>query len=196
MKTFSKILQTEVDDSTKPAIKNKVYGTAEKGITVINDNNEYEYVSEPDTVMAMIYLVDRREILLRKEIVPAYQHRDKEYAFYVTCVSGQIEENEQPVDAMVRELYEEVGMKLNRSYAEAEYWGEFFLTKGNSMKTHIFYFPVFKDDYVLEIPKGDGSEIEKNSTTLRISVVDLNNLKPSDIPTAYIIDKFRLKENM
>jgi 8-oxo-dGTP pyrophosphatase MutT (NUDIX family) len=194
MKTFTKIIEKDKEPKTNKG-KNTVYDGGEKGITVINEN-DYEFVSEPDTVMCVIYLVDRQELLLRKEPVPAYQHRDKETAFYLTCVSGQIEKDEKPVMAIVRELYEETGIRLNRSYSEFEYWGEFFLTKGNSMKTHMFYFPLFKDDYVLEKPNGDGSDIEKNSTNVRVGITEFDLIQPSDIPSAYMVNKFRMSENV
>lgn len=163
------------------------------GYIKVKSNNGWEYVVEKDCAIAMVHLLDYNEILVRKEIVPPFQERHAGQEYFLTMLSGTMEDGENPIQTITRELVEEAGILLNTQYTGFENFGEYFWNKGNSSKCHIFYIPLRIDDFRKTVASGDGSEFEKQSKTVRVDVKYLNALKPADLVTALCIERMKNK---
>ncbi len=161
------------------------------GYLKVKSKNGWEYVVENDCSVAMVHLIDLNEILIRKEIVPPFQERHAGQEFFLTTISGTMKEGESPIQTITRELVEEAGIQLNTNYTGYESWGEFFWCKGNTSKCHIFYMPLRVNDFRKVNASGDGSDFEKNSKTVRVDLKYLDALKPSDLLTAYCLEKMK-----
>lgn len=161
------------------------------GYIKVKSNDGWEYVVENDCVVAMVHLLDYNEILLRKEIVPPFRERYPSQEFFLTIISGTMEKGEAPIDTIKRELVEEAGILLNTQYSNYQSWGDYFFSKGNTAKCHIFYIPLRVDDFQKVSATGDGTEFEKNSNTVRIDLKYLNALKPADLITCLCIEKMK-----
>lgn len=160
MKKFSKINKTE--------IKN------------VETNN--------DIIVMFVHLLDFNEILLKKEVVDAYQQRDNKQEFFLTSIEGNIL-NETPLVSLKRNLSENVGILLNTNYSNYEEIGEYFISKDNSYKYHIYYIPLRINDY-RQVASSNKNE---NSKTVRVDVKFLDSLKVSDLITAFNIEKLKQK---
>jgi 8-oxo-dGTP pyrophosphatase MutT (NUDIX family) len=148
---------------------------------------EWEVVSERDCVVVIPYFPEYNEFLIRKEHVPPYQHVDKQ-DFFITVVSGVMEDGERPEDTMRRELEEETGIRLNSGYTGQKKWNTLFLNKGNTSKCHIFFVSLTHNDFQKVMAKGDGSRSEAMSSTVRVDTKYLEHLKTADVLTTLCIE--------
>jgi 8-oxo-dGTP pyrophosphatase MutT (NUDIX family) len=150
----------------------------------------WDVVVENDCVLILPYLIDTDEIILRKEVIPPFKFKTGQ-DFFLTGISGTIENNESVEETLFRELQEEAGIKLNTGYKQFKKWSETFFNKGNTAKCHIYYVPLYNYDYITVMAKGDGSEEEAKSTAVRVNIKYLNNLKPSDLATTLALEFFK-----
>jgi len=187
MDKFSKIIKD--DNKLTNEIEDFVYD----GYIKVKSKDGWEYVKESDCAIALVHLLDFNEILLRKEIVPPFQERHPNQEFFLTIISGTIDGNETPVQTITRELIEEAGVSLNTNYNGFEKMGEYFWCKGNTSKCHIFYIPLRTNDFQKVYAKGDGSETEKLSKTVRVDLKYLDSLKPSDLVTSLCLQFIKNK---
>ncbi len=183
MLTFSKI-QKETNNDTF------VYD----GFLKIKKEGDFEYLVGVDCALALVHLTDTDEILLRKEWVPSFQHKEPSQEYFLTMISGQMEEGETSRKTVIRELVEEAGVLLNTGYNGFEEWGDFFYSKNNSSMCHILYLPVTINDFRKVAAMGDGTELEKKSKTVKVGMNFLNSLKPSDLVTAYCLERLKSKK--
>lgn len=186
MKKFSKVQRVDI-----LGVKDAEY--VYDGYLKVKSANGYEYVVENDCAIAIVHLLDFNEILLRKEFIPPFQEIQPTQEFFLTCLSGTIENGETPYKTVIRELVEEAGILLNSTYTNQELIGDYFFNKANTAKAHIYYIPLRINDYRKVSATGDGSKLEDVSTTVRVDVKFLNSLKPSDILTAFVIEKMKEK---
>ncbi len=184
MEKFSKV----VKEKNKYTVDNIIYSG---DYITIKSKDGWEYVSENDCVIAVPHLLDFNELLIRKEDVPPFKDRHPNQDFFITMISGTIEDNELPINTMIRELQEEAGILLNTTYMNYEKWGEFFFNKANSSKCHIYYLPLRVNDFQKVIATTDGSLSESKSKTIRLDVKYLDSLKPSDLLSAFCIEKMK-----
>ncbi len=159
----------------------------------VKEKEGWEYVTEQDCVIAIPHLLDFDEIMVRKEWIPPFQDRHPNQEFFLTMISGTMEDGETPVDTLIRELQEEAGILLNTTYMNYERWGELFFTKGNNSKCHIFYLPLNLNDFQKVKATGDGSKSEDISKTTRVNTKYIESLQPSDLLTAYCLEKMKSK---
>ena len=146
---------------------------------------------EPDKVCCLPFLQEYNSILLRVEPVPSYKLRNPEQSDFLTCMSETMKDNESPEQTLRRGLIEEFGIKLDNSY-KVEFDGELYQFKGGDTKVHICLIPLMEHDY-LDVPiLTDGSKEEKNSKIVKVDLKYLNSLKPSDLTTAFLINKLKL----
>jgi 8-oxo-dGTP pyrophosphatase MutT (NUDIX family) len=144
------------------------------------------YMDEPDMIIAIIYLSDTGEVMFRYEYVPTYKCRDsKEH--YLTMLSGTMNKNEKPIQCLFREVLEETGMSLKPS-VEAVEVNTLFVSKGCSAKYHIYFLEINSNDYDQVEAKGDGSDAEANSQSIRIPVSQIPHLEIEDTITGYCVE--------
>lgn len=158
----------------------------------ILNHNDYEFVVENDCVILIPHLIDYNEILVRKEYIPTYQYKIPNMEYFLTMVSGTVDDNEKLNDTLIRELKEECGIVLNVTYQNMKKIGEYFVCKSNSSKFHIYYIPLSKNDYKHTNITNDGSYIESISKTVRVDVKYLSSLIPSDLITALCFEKLNV----
>jgi 8-oxo-dGTP pyrophosphatase MutT (NUDIX family) len=185
MKKFSKITSEKVEKEEEFVYDGEYLK--------IKERDGWQFVTESDCVIGLVHLLDFDEIILRKEWIPPYQDREPSSEYFLTMLSGTIEEDEKPIDTLKRELEEEAGIRLNTLYSSEEYLGEYFMTKGNSAKYHIYYIPLWTNEFQKIQAVGDGSDAEEKSSTIRVNTAYLSTLKPSDIITAYCLEKIKEK---
>lgn len=191
MKKYSKLkkgdMSTEKDESE---LKYDGY------LKVINYKN-YEFVKENDMVIILPYLKDESCILLRNEYIPTYQYFYKDIDAYknitnfLTVISGTVEKGESLKNTIRRELYEEAGVVLSTMY-DFDIEKTVFVNKGNIARYHICILELRYNDFKVTTPSGDGSEHEKLSQTIKISLGDLDEIISQDLITEYVLTKFKL----
>lgn len=157
-------------------------------IKVINFE-DWTFVKESDMVVCIVYLVETNQIILRHEYIPTFKYRDGQ-DFHVTVLSGGIEQGERPERAILREIEEEAGIVIDPDY-KVEFMKPLFVSKGNSAKYHPCIIQLTERQYHEVIAKGDGSEAEKKSQSVKVDVRYLNSLNASDLITEYMIGQMK-----
>lgn len=160
----------------------------ERGHLKIKDKDNYTFVVENDCVVMIPHLIEYDEILMRKETVPSFREKKPNQEFFLTSVSGTMEEGETEKQTLIREIEEECGIRLNTNYNGMVKIGDFHWNKGNSSLCHIYYVPLEKNDYRKVEAIGDGGDIEKKSSTVRVDLKYLKSLNPSDLVSAYCVN--------
>jgi len=172
--------------------------TLYKGNTLsIVGYKDWEFVKEGDMVAVLPYLRDEASIILRHEWIPTYQyhyknHNDyKKVTHFLTTLTGTVEAGETLQNTVRRELYEEAGIVLSNAYS-VEMDKHLFLSKGNVTQYHTCIVEIRYNDFRLTAPKGDGSVGEKLSSSVKISLGDIDELRTHDLITEYMLTKFKL----
>lgn len=124
------------------------------------ENYEYESVHEADMVLCLP-LVDGKYII-RKEVCPAYEVKEKEgNDRFWTMVSGTVEEGENPLQTLKREMGEETPV-LPKRIRVIQSRKEIPFVKVTTQRTSIYHFEVL--EYKKTEAAGDGSQVESQST--------------------------------
>jgi 8-oxo-dGTP pyrophosphatase MutT (NUDIX family) len=166
-----------------------------KHLDMIN-YKDTEILKIKDKVAILPYFRDEATFLMRLEYITAYQYRNrdksnlKRITNYLTTITGTMEEGETPEQTIRRELYEEGGIVMNNMY-QFEVEGPFFLQKYSTGQiwTCLLELPV--NTYRQIKPPTDGSEKEKLSKCIRISVGDIAQIVNNDLVSKYLITKLQ-----
>lgn len=150
---------------------------------------DWSILKEKDAVVCIPYLIETNQFILRHEYVPSYKYVDND-DYYLTILSGGIEQGESPDAAIKRELEEEAGIVINDDY-KLEKPNTFFVSKSSCNKYYTYIIELNEKDYNEVIPKGDGTDAEKKSKSVKIDAKYIDSLKPSDIITSYMILKLK-----
>ena len=162
-------------------------------VRVINYEN-YSITDQKDCVFCLPYLIEENKILIREEYIPSYKYKDGQ-EYHLSLIGGQVEEGETAEEAMLRELQEESGLVLDSKY-KLSHEKPLFIQKGNSSKVYLFLFNLTSNDYSEIRIKGDGSDLEKKSKTLKLHTKYLSKLNTSDVITDYLLTKFKIENNL
>lgn len=162
----------------------------DSGYLKVLNINDYHAVQENDMLICIPYLVEENSILLRYEEIPTYTYIRPEIDKFICVMSETFETNETPKDVLFRGLKEEFGIILNDKY-QPEILTPIFANKGNTAQYHICILPIMQYDYEQIIPTTDGSNIEKNSSNIKVNINELNNYIVYDLITRYSIDLFK-----
>ena len=157
-------------------------------VKVINFE-DWTIVKESDFVVCIPYLIDSNQIILRHEYIPTYKYVDGQ-DYHITVLSGGIEVGETPERALLRELEEEAGIVVSPDY-KVEFMKPLFVSKGNASKYHPCIIQLTERDYHEVVAKGDGSEAEKKSQSVKVDVKYLNSINASDLITEYMIEQMK-----
>lgn len=157
-------------------------------IISIDDKN---FIKECDTVACLVYFEDENKILLRREPLKSWNYRRKdESIYYLSVVTGSIEENETVENCIRRELYEETGIVLNEFY-DIDIEGPFFKSKNNTSYYYTSLIILKQNEYKIFKSIGDKSEFEKLSSNVFIDVKYIDDLQIHDLITQYLITKLK-----
>lgn len=149
--------------------------------------DDWSFIEESDSVCVLPILVEENKILLRMEVIPPFKDKDGK-DFHLTCISGTIEDGEDPKKCLVREMEEEAGMILKNS-VDIEFFQVLFKSKTGSSRFHLCVLPLSLYQYDEVVAKGDGSIHEKLSKTVDVDVKSINRLIPSDTVTYLLIQE-------
>jgi 8-oxo-dGTP pyrophosphatase MutT (NUDIX family) len=177
-------------------LKNKVETTERKEKILYEDDHnkiiEFEnwsIVNNKDAVICIPFLIEENQIVLRYEYIPTYKYRDNK-DYFLTVISGTIEQGESIEEALRRELEEEAGIVLKEGF-ELDGLEPLYISKGSSNKYFPFLVPLNERDYNEVVAVGDGSMEEKKSKSVKVDAKYLGSLKPSDLITDYMLLKLK-----
>jgi len=184
---------TQIED--KPLVPDEEILYKGKHLDMIN-YKDTEILTIKDKVAILPYFSDEATFLMRLEYITAYQYKNRNISNlrkvtnYLTVITGTMEEGETPEKTIRRELYEEGGIVLNNMYP-FEVEGPFFLQKYSTGQiwTCLMELPV--NSYRQIKPPTDGSQKEKLSKCIRVSVGDINQIVNNDLVSKYLISKLK-----
>ena len=162
-------------------------------ISVI-DVDDWRIVREKDGIICIPYLIETNQIVIRQEYIPSYKYADGQ-EYHLALVAGGIEQGETPEEALLRELQEEAGIVLRDNF-KVEFMKPLFISKHASSKFYPCILTLTENDYH-EVPvKGDGSKFEAMASVAKVDIKYINSLNTSDIPTDYMLEKFKRYINL
>jgi 8-oxo-dGTP pyrophosphatase MutT (NUDIX family) len=180
---FSKLKpKNEFDEGKEETLYSDDY------VKVIKYKN-WSIIDEDNTAFCIPVLIETNEIVLRYEYIPTFEFVDGQQ-YHVTLVGGKIEVGESPSVAILRELEEEAGIVVREDY-KVEELKPLYKSKGSTSKFHLFILPLNERDYHEVLAKGDGSEIEAMSKSVKISVKNIDSINTSDLITDYMLLKVK-----
>jgi len=170
------------------------------GYIKVIKQDDWEFTVENDCVVCLIYIKDEGYVVMRSEPIPPWSHKYKNNTqklsgYFLTLVSGTIEDGETPQGCLRRELYEEAGIVMSE-FKQLEIEGPFFQSKGTSSQYYTCLLELNYNEYKLVTAPGDGSKTEQMSKTLKISVADLDNIRVNDMISKYLIEKLKNEYNL
>ena len=134
------------------------------------DFEDWTIIKESDFVVCIPYLIESNQIILRHEYIPTFKYVDGQ-DFHITVLSGGIELGESPERAILRELEEEAGIVVSPEF-KIEFMKPLFVSKGNASKYHPCIIQLTERDYHEVMAKGDGSEAEKKSQSVKTNCLN------------------------
>ncbi len=151
---------------------------------------DWSVIKEKDCIVCIPYLIESNQMVLRYEYIPTFKYVDGQ-EYHATLVCGGIETGETPKMALLRELEEEAGIVLREDFTIEEELKPLFISKGHTNKYYPFILPLNERDYHEVIAKGDGSEEESKSKSVKVDVKYINSVNSSDLITDYMLMKLK-----
>ena len=184
MEKFSKMRDKNDFNEPKDEIK------YEDGNLKIVNYEDWSIIKERDVVVCIPYLIESNQMVLRHEYIPTFKYvTGQEY--HATLIGGGIETGETPQQSLIRELEEEAGIVLREDFQIEEELKPLFMTKGQTNRYYPFILPLNERDYHEVIAKGDGSEEEAKSKSVKVDIKFINSVNSSDLITDYMLIKLK-----
>jgi 8-oxo-dGTP pyrophosphatase MutT (NUDIX family) len=166
----------------------------DNGYMKVIEYEDWSLMEESDIVVCIPYFVEENKFIIRQEYIPTFKYAEGQ-DYHITVLSGSIEEDEDILETLFREIEEEAGIILNENI-EVEEIKPLFMTKGHVNKYHMFIIPIYEKDYQEVVAKGDGSKAEELSKSVKVDIKYINDLNISDLVTAYMLEKFKQYLNL
>ena len=125
-------------------------------------------VTRPNAVAVLIYNEDSNKVILVKQFRFPVAHYGSE--FILEAVAGKIDGTEEPKDAAVREVFEEVGYKINKESLSKPI--EIYPSPGYSTEKIYIFLVVVKDADKVE---GAGGGLEEEDESIDIVELELHD---------------------
>jgi len=168
-------------DKEEPEV---LYDGKYKKIVKIDD---WEVTNVGNSVICMPYFEDTMEFVMRREVIPSFKFIDGENK-HLVCVAGIIDDNETADEAVIRELYEETGIVIKSNYSRLKKWRVLFSNKGSTMKIHMYYIPLLRNEYDEVVAPTDGSNYEKLADNVKIHISHLKGLEAADTISSLCVE--------
>lgn len=134
----------------------KFDGTMTPELTRLNFNRGH-------SVAIILYNPDTKSVILTRQFrFPAY-FSDKEKGWLLEVIAGMLEKDENPEEALQREIFEETGFQVPRM----EFINEFFVSPGGSSEKIYLYFGVVTRKHQV----GNGGGLKKEGEDIRIEEI-------------------------
>lgn len=150
---------------------------------------DWSILKERDLVVGIIYFIEENKFLLRHEYIPTFKYVEGD-EYYITILSGGIDENESPKDAFFREIEEEAGIFIDGKYDLNEL-KPLFINKGHTNKYFPFILTLTNGSFIEKVPQGDGSKSEAKSRCVVLGTDQIDYIQTSDLVTDYMLMKFK-----
>jgi hypothetical protein len=189
MDKFSKI-EKEKAPEKKDTSK---YANDEFSVLTYNEN---DIISSKDTMVILPYLKDDGFILMNYQKAPAFSYRYKDNStykneqFFISCIKGQINPDDNDVQNVRRIMYDSTGLVLSVN-ASIEVDKIVFKHDTNSGQYHFCLLNLSYNDYKQTTLKNP--DLQK---TIKVSLGDLDEIKCYDLATEYMILKFKYETNI
>lgn len=137
-----------------------------------------EICLRPDAVACLIYDENGNVLLTNQiRIAPSFYH---ETEIFYEVPAGMIDKDETPLKAVIREVFEEVGLKID----DPMYWGKYYSSPGGlSERIYLYSFQVEDLKSIQFKPQKDKYE------NIEIHIKHYTSIAICDMKTALLIEK-------
>lgn len=138
------------------------------------ENMEYEALHDKRPIaLGIPYLADIKKYIIRKEHCPPYTYHEQISRRYFTLLSGGIEEGEEPLEAYLREIEEESGIRPIE-YEIVEEQLDTPLMKVATTRSNFYILKINSYERVDAI--GDGTLTEELSESIEVDFQELYDI--------------------
>lgn len=184
MKPFTKLERSQ--NMTKKSKGEEIF--SDKNLSIV-EYEEWSFVNEKSCVLTIIYLIEESKFIIRQEPIPTFKWVDGD-EYYLTVLSGTIDEGEEPETTLLREIEEEAGIVIRPDF-KFEFFKPLHFSKSTTAKTYPSIVTLTERDYTEVMAKGDGSRVEKMSKSVKLDIKLINSINFQDLPSEYLLVKFK-----
>lgn len=166
-----------------------IYDGGERKIIDINGK---QAVSETDKVVIVPYFVQKSGILLRYEMLPEFEMRQKGIPSYLTSLVASLPKDADVLTIVKQSLIDKYGIKIYND-SHVNICEPIFLTPGQSTK-YTFVYVLLYDGHFEELEVSDYQRIEFKDKNAFISTSNIKNCVIYDLITKYSIDYLKTSE--